>query len=71
MESRSRSRNPLHADTIRHPARSGRLDHLRPNFRPNRLVETFEQVGLAHDDTEEIADLLTTLDVVPRATPQH
>ena len=34
-------------------------------------VETFEQVGLAHDDAEEIADLLNTLDVLRRATPQH
>jgi hypothetical protein len=34
-------------------------------------VETFEQVGLAHDDAEEIADLLNTLDVLRRATPPH
>jgi hypothetical protein len=34
-------------------------------------VETFEQVGLPRDDAEEIADLLNTLDVLRRATPQH
>jgi hypothetical protein len=34
-------------------------------------VESFEQVGLPHDDAEEIADLLNTLDVLRRATPQH
>ena len=34
-------------------------------------VEHFEPVGLAHDEAEEIADLLNTLDVLRRATPQH
>jgi hypothetical protein len=32
---------------------------------------TFEQVGLAHDEAKEIADLLNTLYVLRRATPQH
>jgi hypothetical protein len=41
------------------------------NCGPIAEVETFEQVGLAHDDAEEIADLLNTLDALQRATPQH